>query len=142
MNAKRDAQPEIQIEFNSIYRINFPVFVSVVILFPGFHMKIPRVKVALVWCTHACMIYTRHCNALQSAQTVSSFHGILDSYCRGSLSSLRASHGFRGSRPICSALQCLSQPRMPSAGRLVLNRQGGAVVRMVVPGGPEILGEA
>ena len=39
------------------------MFVSVVILFPGFLVQIPSVKVALVWYTHACMIYTRHCNA-------------------------------------------------------------------------------
>ena len=42
---------------------NFPVFVSFVILFPGFLVQIPRVKVALVWYKHACMIYTRPCNS-------------------------------------------------------------------------------
>ena len=46
-NAKREAHPEIQIEFNSICPINFPVFSSVVISFPGFLVQIPRAKVAL-----------------------------------------------------------------------------------------------
>ena len=46
-NAKREAHPEIQIEFNSICPINFPVFSSPVILFRGFLVLIPRAKVAL-----------------------------------------------------------------------------------------------
>ena len=72
---------------------------------------------------------------LQSAQNVSSY--------RYFLSSLRInSHGFRGSCPICSVLQCLSQPRMPSSGKLVLNRPGGAVMRVVALGAQKILGEA
>ena len=47
-NHKREAHQEIQIEFNSICPINFPVFVSVLILFPGSPVQIPRVKVVLV----------------------------------------------------------------------------------------------
>ena len=47
-NAKREAHPEIQIEFNSICPIHFFVFGPVVILFPGFLVQISRAKVALV----------------------------------------------------------------------------------------------
>ena len=64
-NAKREAQREIQIEFNSICRINFPVFGSFVILFSGLLVQIPRAKVALVWYKHDTVMN------LQSAQTFS-----------------------------------------------------------------------
>ena len=47
-NHKREAHLEIELEFNSIRPINFPVFGSVVILFPGFLVQIPRAKVVLV----------------------------------------------------------------------------------------------
>ena len=39
------------------------MFVSFAILFPGFLVQIPRVKVALVGYTRACMIYTRQCDS-------------------------------------------------------------------------------
>ena len=95
-------------------------------------MQIPRVKVALVWYTHACMIYTRRCNAppICTDCFFLSLRPIVAANQQSWISRF-TSHLQRIAVPVAAAhAQCRAFGAKSASG---------AVVRVMAPGGPKFL---